>query len=147
MEPSTNPYKKTGNASKEAKLQAECIHWYRNIFYQNRRGLWSVTNEGKDVNKKLALGMLPGVSDLCLKDSRGLGGIELKYPGEDHNVLHVINQAEWIIETCDWGGFCDSKEIFIQMVKGESSGIDPRKVKAYLLTLTKKSFTWDSSKF
>ena len=147
MEPTVNPYKKTGNASREARMQSECVTWYRCIWYQNRRGLWATNNEGKDVGKKLAMGMLSGVSDLCLKDARGLGGIEMKYPGESHEVAHVINQAEWIIETCDFGGFVDGFEQFKRIVQGESAWIDPHKVKAYLLTLTKKTFIWDSSRF
>jgi len=147
MEPATNPFKPTGNASREAKLQAECVRWYRNDFYKNRRALWSTSNEGKDVNKKLAMGMLPGVSDLCLKDQRGLGGIEMKYPGESHEVAHVINQAEWIIETCDWGGFCDNFEQFKWIVQGQLAWINPHSVIAYLRTVKTKTFIWDSSKF
>ena len=147
MEPTSNPYKKTGNASLEAKFQVECVNWYRNEWYRNRRSLWSTNNEGHDVGKKLAMGMLPGVSDICLKDHRGLGGLELKYPGESHDVKHVINQAEWIIETCDFGGFIDNLQSFIDTVKGHSAWIDPVSVREYLLTVKTKTFIWDSSKF
>lgn len=132
---------------KEARLQAEAVKWYRNVWYQNQDGLWATNNEGRDVNTKMTMGMRAGVSDLCLKDGRGLGGIELKAHGEVHTVSHVIRQATWIINVCDFGGFCDSKDIFIRIVQGEPCWYDPRKVLEYLKTLKTKSFTWDSTKF
>ena len=132
---------------KEAILQAKCVQWYRNVWYQNQDGLWSTNNEGRDVNTKMTMGMRAGVSDLCLKDGRGLGGIELKAHGEVHTVSHVIRQATWIINVCDFGGFCDNLEQFQRIVQGEPCWYDPRKVLEYLKTLKTKSFTWDSTKF
>ena len=134
-------------AGKEARLQAHCVRFYRNDWYQNQDGLWSSNNEGRDVNTKLSMGMRPGVSDLCLKDDRGLGGIEFKYPGETHPVSHIRRQCEWILAVCDFGGFCDNLDQFKRIVYGEPAWYDPRKVLVYLATLKTKSFIWDSAKF
>ena len=132
---------------KESRLQTECVLWYRNIWYKNQDGFWATNNEGRDVNTKMTMGMRAGVSDLCLKDHRGFGGIELKVTGAAHDVKHVMRQAQWIINVCDFGGFCDSKDMFIRIVQGEPCWYDPRKVLEYLKTLKTKSFTWDSTKF
>ena len=132
---------------KEAKLQKECVIWYRNIWRWNNDGFWSTNNEGRDVNTKLSMGMRAGVSDLCLKDERGFGGIEIKAHGESHDVKHVIRQAQWIINVCDFGGFCDSLEQFQSVVQGTGECYDPKRVLAYLNTLKTKSFTWDATKF
>lgn len=99
------------------------------------------------MNKKLAMGMLPGVSDACLKDHRGLGGLEFKYPGEGHSVQHVIDQANWILHTCDFGGFVDDFHQFQRIVQGAPDWIDPRRVLNYLATIKTKTFIWDSLKF
>ena len=133
---------------KEARLQAEAVKWYRNIHYQNPKCLWSVSNEGKNVSGKISLGMLGGVSDLLLyeKNGRGLIGIEMKHPGESHNVAHVQRQARWILDVCN-GGFCDNLFQFQRIIQGEDCWYDPIKVLAYLKTLKTKSFTWDSTKF
>ena len=48
----------------EGRLQAECVLWYRNEWYQHPRNLWATFNEGKDVSSKLSLGLTPFVSDL-----------------------------------------------------------------------------------
>lgn len=134
-------------AAKEGKLQHECVRWYHNEWRQNRNALWGTFNEGRDVATKISMGLLPGVSDLLLKDSRGLIGIEMKYPGEQHPVHHLITQARWIIDTCDGGGFCDSFEQFKSIVQGKAAWYDPKNVLSYLLTLRVKSITWDSARF
>ena len=134
---------------KEARLQAECVKYYRNEWYQNPKALFSVFNEGVNVGGKISLGMVGGVSDLLLyeREGRGLIGIEMKYTGESHNVLHVIRQCNWIIDVCDGGGFVDSLDQFKRIVYGEPAWYDPRKVLLYLATLKTKSFIWDGSKF
>jgi len=136
-------------ASKEAKLQSEMVKWYRNEWYENPKCLWATFNEGVNIGGKISMGMLGGVSDLLLYERyrRGLIGIEIKYPGESHNVDHVIRQAKWILDVCNRGGFCDSVEQFKKIIKGEFDWYSPSKVLRYLESLKTKSFTWDSSKF
>ena len=134
-------------AHREARLQFECIRWYRNISGYPQDNLWATFNEGRDVNTKLSLGLRPGVSDLLLKDDRGLVGIEMKFPGETHEVTHLIRQAEWIINACDAGGFCDNFEQFQSIVNGYSEWINPRKVIDVLRKVRTKYFVWDSNLF
>lgn len=134
---------------KEARLQSDCVHWYKNIWYQNQKALWATFNEGQNVSGKISMGLQGGVSDLLLYEraGRGLIGIEMKYPGESHNVLHVTRQCNWILDVCDGGGFCDNLEQFQRIIQGEPAWYDPRKVLAYLATVKANSFVWDGSKF
>jgi hypothetical protein len=136
-------------ASKEAKLQSECVKWYRNEWYKNPKSLWATFNEGQNVSGKISIGLQGGVSDLLLyeRNGRGLIGIEMKYPGESHNVLHVIRQAQWILDVCDCGGLVDNLFQFQRIIQGESAWYDPERVLAYLDTIKTKSFVWDGSKF
>lgn len=134
-------------AQKEGRLQYECIRWYRNESGYPQDNLWAVFNEGRDVNTKLSLGLRAGVSDLLLKDHRGLVGIEMKYPGETHLVTHLIRQAEWMQNVCDRGGFCDNFEQFKKICAGESAWYDPGIALYYLRRMKIKSLTWDGSLF
>lgn len=134
-------------ASKEARMQVECVRWFRNEWQKNQKGLWATFNEGRDVSTKISMGLLPGVSDLILKDYRGMGGLEAKFPGETHTVDHLKKQATWIIETCDFGGFFDSVEQFKAIIQGKSAWYDPRVVLKYLESVRIKSIVWDGSKF
>lgn len=134
-------------AAKEGRMQYECVKWYRNEWCKNPKRLWATFNEGRDVATKISMGLLPGVSDLILKDYRGMGGLEAKYPGETHTVDHLITQAKWIIETCDFGGFFDTTEQFKAIVQGKSAWYDPKVVLRYLESLKVKSIVWDGSKF
>lgn len=134
---------------KESRLQAECVKWYRNIYYQNPKCLWSVSNEGRNVSGKISLGMVGGVSDLLLyeRGGRGLIGLEMKFPGESHNVAHVQRQARWILDVCDGGGIVDNLPQFQRIIQGENCWYCPQKVLNYLESLKTKSFTWNSEKF
>ena len=137
----------------EGKLQANMVLWYRNDWYKLPKNLWATFNEGQNANMKQSLGLIPGVSDLLYLEPRGIGhgrglmGIEVKYPGERHKVAHVIRQAKWILEVPGIGGFCDSLEMFREIIRGDHNGIDPRSVILYLEKLKTTEFVWDSSKF
>ena len=135
-------------AHKESRLQYECVRWFRNesgIKFQDN--LWSVSNEGRDVNTKMSLGMRPGASDLMWKDHRGLIPIEMKYPGETHTYEHLVRQAEWIINVGDGGGFCDNLDQFKAIISGQPAWYDPRVVLEYLHRLRNKYVVWDGHKF
>jgi hypothetical protein len=134
-------------AHRESRLQYECVKWYRNLSGYPQDNLWAVFNEGRDVNTKLSLGLRAGVSDLLLKDHRGLVGIEMKYIGETHVVTHLIRQAEWIQNVCDKGGFCDNLEQFKNIAGGDPAWYDPGIVLYYLRRIKTKHFVWDSSIF
>jgi hypothetical protein len=125
------------------------VKWYRNEWYKNPKSLWATFNEGQNVSGKISIGLQGGVSDLLLyeRNGRGLIGIEMKYPGESHNVLHVIRQAQWILDVCDCGGFVDTRNSFIEIIKGNDSWIDPKNLLIYLEKLRTKTFIWNSSIF
>ena len=133
---------------KEARLQSEMVKWYRNVWYKNPKMLFAVFNEGINVSGKISMGLVPGVSDLLYyeKDGRKLLGLEVKHPGESHDVAHVSRQLKFIIDVCDGGGIVDSLIQFQRIIQGENCWHDPQKVLTYLSTLKTKSFVWDSSK-
>lgn len=95
------------------------------------------------MNTKLSLGLQRGVSDLLLKDHRGLIGIEMKHLGMYHPVKHLIEQAEWILDVCDAGGFIYSLESFKQVVLGRSSWVHPLIVIDFCRKVKTKSVLWD----
>jgi hypothetical protein len=133
----------------EAKLQAECVFWYRNVWYKNFRHLWATFNEGQDVNTKESMGLMPGASDLIYKETpgRGLIPLELKFPGEDHEVSRIIRQAEFIMDVGDYGGFVDNLEQFQRIIQGENCWIDPVKVLKYCKSIKNKTLTWNKNLF
>lgn len=133
---------------KEGRLQAQCVIWYRNEWYRNPRNLWATFNEGRDVNTKLSLGLTPFVSDLLYFESwgRGLIGIEMKFPGESHEVSRLVGQAKWLIEVTSEGYFCDSLEMFQDIIKG-GKGVSPLAVLNYCNALSTKTLTWNSELF
>jgi len=143
------PKKRALSANEEAKLQAECHIWYVNEFRGKPLNLWSTFNEGKNVSQKLSMGMVPGVSDMLYYESwgRGLIGLEFKYSGTSHNVSHLLNQASWIFDVCDCGGFVDSFAVFKHIIKGENCWIDPQKVIDYCHSVNTGSIVWESGKF
>lgn len=132
----------------EGRLQAECVLWYRNEWYRHPRNLWATFNEGKDVSSKLSLGLTPFVSDLLYFEpwGRGLVGIEMKYPGESHEVRRIMGQAMWLIDVASEGWFCDSLEMFQRIIRG-GGGIDPHTVLTYCQGLKTKTLVWDANNF
>ena len=134
---------------KEARLQAQCVLWYRNEWYSHPRSLWATFNEGQNVNAKNSSGLIPGVSDLLYHESwnRGLIGLEMKFPGERHETARLISQATWIIEICNCGGFVDDFDIFKNIIKGENCWINPVKVLQYCQSIKSKTIEWNRDLF
>ena len=143
------PKKRALSANEEAKLQAECHIWYVNEFRGKPLNLWSTFNEGKNVSQKRSMGMVPGAPDLFYyeKWNRGLGGLEVKFPGTSHNVDHLICQAEFILWVCDFGGFIDSVDQFQRIICGENCWYSPEKVIEYCRSVKTGSIVWKSENF
>jgi hypothetical protein len=143
------PKKRAPSANEEAKLQAECHIWYVNEFRGKPLNLWSTFNEGKNVSQKLSMGMVPGVSDMLYYESwgRGLIGLEFKYSGTSHNVSHLLNQASWIFDVCDCGGFVDSKIQFQRIICGENCWYSPEMIIKYCSEVKTGSIVWNVDKF
>lgn len=128
----------------EGRLQAECVKWYRNDWGYFPKNLFAVFNEGLNMSTKLSLGMVGGVSDLLYKDPNtgDLVGVEIKFKGKSHDVKHLIRQAEWIIDVCDQGWFCDSLEMFKGIIDGTGIGINPKDVIALCKKAKTKTIIW-----
>lgn len=135
-------------AAKEGRMQAECMRWFRNE-YSGCGYIWGTFNEGLDVQTKISLGLLPGVSDLLgYKLPRpGLTGLEAKFPGESHNVKHVLRQAHFILDVCDTGWFFDNVAQFQSIVLGTGKGYEPSRVVEVLNRLKTASFVWNGNMF
>jgi hypothetical protein len=130
----------------EAKLQQQCVMWYKNKYPDSGKHLFAVFNEGRDVSTKMSMGLTPGVSDLIYIGEDGKAyGYELKQLGTEHNVSHLIEQASWLIEVLSGRGwFCDSLEAFQRAILGDHSlCISPVKVLDYCRKLRTKTVLWD----
>ena len=88
-----------------------------------------------------SLGLIAGVSDLLLCDNGVLVGIEVKAPNSIHNIEHLIRQAKWLLKVPKRGYFCDSLDVFVDILEGRE-GIDPQIVLDHCLACKKKSLTW-----
>jgi len=143
------PRKRAPSANEEAKLQAEFHLWYTNVWYQNPKALWATFNEGKNTGQRRSMGMVPGAPDLFYyeKWNRGLGGLEVKFPGTCHNVEHLICQAEFILDVCDFGGFVDGVDQFQRIIRGENCWISPQKVVEYCRSVKTGSIVWKGELF
>lgn len=133
----------------EAKLQQQCVVWYKNTYPHYGKRLFAVFNEGKDVTHKLGVGLTPGVPDLLHVDIYGfLYGYEMKQIGTYHKVEHLIVQAKWMIEVLQGRGyFCDSLEAFQKAMEGDFSlCVNPEIVLKNCLRLKSKSVLWDNVK-
>jgi len=71
----------------ESKIQQNIIMWYKNNFCLNHHNpqniIFSVPNESKskrETLQKMAIGMMPGVSDLIVITSNNVLFIEVKTP-------------------------------------------------------------------
>lgn len=140
--------KNTSKAAEEARLQARCVVGHAAKYPERRKfliGYFAETKSRVEGAQKQSLGLVRGVSDLMYFWGR-FRGIEMKFPGSSHKVDHLKEQCEWLITVPDEGYFCDSEEMFWEIIEG-GNGIDPRKVLAYLKTIKDKSITWDRELF
>jgi len=73
-------------------------------------------------------------------------GIELKYPGTRHNTQHLRDQASWLISFPKIGFFCDSVDMFWQIIETGNGGIDPTRVLENLKDVKTSSVSWEVAK-
>lgn len=94
----------------ESIIQHQLVIWFSQSYPEYKGLLFSVNNDTfnvKDAQKRKALGLIKGVSDLCLvvPDSGKLAGIELKKPRSYHSVSHIQNQLYWGDKIISSGGY------------------------------------------
>lgn len=140
--------KTKGTAQEEHRLQGRIVIDHAARCPQRKDHLIATFQEvetPQEGARKKTLGLVAGVSDLLYFDHE-VTGIEVKHPFTNHKVDHVRRQANWLLSVPNRGFFCDSVEMFWEIIE-RRGGIDPRKVLSYLETIKDKSFTWDNKNF
>lgn len=134
----------------EAKLQSEIVIDFSQRLPEYRGRLFASMSEMLASTRGgyyRSLGLVEHLADLMYVDDSGfLVPIELKFPLTRHSKNHVQAQAEMLLKWTKTGWFCDSKEMFWEIING-GQGIDPHKVIAYLENHRAATFKWDSSSF
>lgn len=127
----SKPKQKRKINQKELKLQAEMVLKFSQEYPKRRGDLFATFQTTSSViqgSNMLSAGLVAGVSDLIYIDSYGqLVGIEVKFPGEYHNLIHILEQCRFLTENAHHGWFCASLEQFDEIIRtdGKWGGIDP----------------------
>lgn len=82
----------------EKKSQYEIVSWFSKEYPQLRGCLFEINNNAigiKHYSTRLAMGMIPGASDLGLFVNGIFASIEIKLSGTKHQVDHIKNQLRW----------------------------------------------------
>lgn len=82
----------------EKQLQAKIVLDFSQKRPNERGCLWATVNRSlslKDGQTQLAMGMIPGVSDLIYFKDNLLLCIELKVKGSSHDKKHIEKQLNW----------------------------------------------------
>ena len=133
-------------ANPEHILQAKCVIEFSRRFPEQRGkliGYFAETKNPVEGALKLSLGLVRGVSDLLYFPQKGVFvAIEMKAKGTSHNVRHLVEQAYWLLSVPTKGWFCDTEEMFFDIVGG-GAGIDPAIILERLLKIKTKTVSWD----
>jgi hypothetical protein len=134
----------------EARLQAKCVTEFAAKYPHLRDhliGTFQETRSRIEGSLKQGLGLVRGVSDLIYFPSKEISvGIEMKIPGSNHNVKHIIEQCMWLRSVPTAGWFCDSVECFWNIIEN-GYGIDPDRVLRYVSCNSIKTLAWNSDLF
>lgn len=135
----------------EQNLQADVIIWFSQAYPDSRGHLWGnfATQDLHSANFKKSLGLVAFLSDIMYVTEgadREFWGIELKTPGSRHSVSHVMSQAKWLLSIPNKGFFCDSFEMFQDIIHKKSHGIDPALVLKNCRNIKTKTASWETMK-
>lgn len=134
--------------SLESQMQARCVIEFSQK-YPERRGhlfaYFATSDSYIQASQKLSLGLVKGCSDLLYINNGQLIGIEMKATGTSHNRVHLIEQCQWLLKVPKTGWFCDSVEMFWQIINGWY-GIDPKRVLENCMQKKTGSVKWDEVK-
>lgn len=146
------PKQRKPSQNLEHKLQAKCVIKFSQLYPEQRGrliGYFAEVENKIEGGIKNSLGLVRGVSDLIYFDPSGdTIGIEMKAKTTDHETAHLIEQCEWLLSVPTYGCFCDSFELFFDIVEGRSCGISARVILERLKKVKTKTVKWDEiSKF
>ena len=133
----------------EHRLQSEAFLAFDKRHPELRGRLFATFQEttspiqGSQMN---SMGLIRGVSDMIFSDNGEMVGIEWKAPETQHKVSHLMEQAHWLMKNTKRGYFCDSIEMFWDIIYG-GSGIDPKIVFEYCSNVKKSQIIWKSELF
>lgn len=134
----------------EARLQSQMVIQFSQRHPEQRGrliGYFATSESIIQTSQKLSLGLVKGASDLFYITEAGeMVGIEVKSPGSSHNRQHLVSQAEWLLKVPRRGYFCDSVEMFWNIIEG-GSGIDPEVVLENCLGKKSSTVRWDEVKY
>ncbi len=134
--------------SNEDQLQASCVIWFSQTYPELRGAVWANFSEQNKQQAmfKLSMGLIRGLPDMMFSNKHGeIIGIEMKFPGTRHDRKHIIEQAEWMMRYLRIGWFCDSLEMFQDIIHG-GVGIDPLRVLMNCRSVKTSSVDWDQVK-
>jgi hypothetical protein len=130
----------------EAQLQAKMVIEFSQKRPEERGrlfGYFAETSSPVQGAQMLSLGLIRGVSDLIyIDDYKRIVGIEVKAKGSSHSVKHLKEQAEWLINCCHRGCFCDSLDMFWDIING-CIGYHPEFILKRLDNIKTKNVLWD----
>jgi hypothetical protein len=133
----------------ESRLQSQMVIQFSQRYPEQRGrliGYFATSESVIQTSQKLSLGLVKGASDLFYITELGeMVGIEVKAPLSQHNRLHLVSQAEWLLKVPKWGYFCDNIETFRNIIEG-GSGIDPEVVLENCLQKKTGAVKWDEVK-
>jgi len=121
------------NMSEKAE-QTKMIMWFSQQYPERRGDVIATFNETVNAIQganHLALGLIPGTSDLLHVDSeKHLIGIENKYVGTYHSTEHLLMQCKFILNNCYHGFFCLNLDMFKEIIlsDGKTGGILPETI-------------------
>lgn len=131
----------------EHSLQSKCVISFSQKYPEQRGyliGYFAETESPVQGALKNSLGLVRGVSDLIYFHPNGNTiGIEMKAPGSSHKVGHLKEQASWLTTVPTYGWFCDSEEMFWDIINYNKGGYDPEKVYEVLTKVKSSSISWD----
>ena len=135
-------------ANPEAILQAKMVIEFSQRHPEKRGGLigyFATSDSYIQAAQKLSLGLVKGCSDLLYINKGELTGIEVKATGTSHDRIHIIEQCRWLLKVPKLGYFCDSIEMFWEIING-GNGIDPIQVMLNCEKLKTVKIKWEEAK-
>lgn len=82
--------------NQEARLQYECVKWFRETYPDHKDDIVMIHNETDKGAYYMSLGMVPGASDLMVFNRDKTLFVELKVEGSYHDLKKLRNQLRFV---------------------------------------------------